>query len=105
MHKRIMFITSGLSSGGAEKMLFQIASQLSNRGNAIEVISLKSGGYYKKRLTENSIKVHELDVGPMLCRHGCIMPTLLEVSRQNYTDRYLLYGALGIPPYLSKVLP
>jgi glycosyltransferase involved in cell wall biosynthesis len=63
MRNRVMFITSGLKSGGAEKILYQIVLSLVSSGHEVQVISLTKGGYYKERLNEIMVPVYELDLG------------------------------------------
>ncbi|HYF37867.1 MAG TPA: glycosyltransferase, partial [Prosthecobacter sp.] len=62
--KRITFITTGLGTGGAEMMLWQILTQLDRRRFELAVISLTGGGKYADLLKAKGIPVESLDLSP-----------------------------------------
>ena len=60
MVKRLLFISSGLKAGGAEKVLFQIICELKKKNIEIMVVSLTAAGYFNKKLKEKNIPVYEI---------------------------------------------
>lgn len=61
---RILFISSGLGVGGAERALERLLPALRERGFTIEVVSLREPQEVGQRLRELGIVVHELGMRP-----------------------------------------
>ena len=59
---RIVFIITGLSTGGAEMMLFKVLQRLDLRRFSPQVISLSTLGELAPRITALGIPVHALDM-------------------------------------------
>jgi|JI6StandDraft_1071083.scaffolds.fasta_scaffold00815_10 glycosyltransferase involved in cell wall biosynthesis len=102
-HKSILWLTTGLGTGGAEMMLTQIITGLPNHRHT--VISLTSGGKYVEPLRAAGAQVHSLDMPAgkptpaaliRLCRlawqikpavmmgwmyHGCLAAVLVKMFR------------------------
>lgn len=62
MPRRISFITTGLGTGGAERILFEIVTRLDREHFIPTVVSLTTGGKYAARLAEAHIEVLSLDM-------------------------------------------
>jgi hypothetical protein len=61
--KKVLFITSGLGFGGAEKMLIFVADSLCSRGYRVSIVNFNSVPAYVnqyKRIINENIKVYEL---------------------------------------------
>lgn len=102
-HKSILWITTGLGTGGAEMMLTQIITGLPHHQHT--VISLTSGGKYVEPLLAAGAQVHSLDMpagkptpGALICLcrlawqikptvimgwmyHGCLAAVLVKMFR------------------------
>ncbi len=61
---RVCFFTTGLGTGGAEMMLWQLATRLDPARFTPTVISLTPGGKYLALLREAGIRVETLDMPP-----------------------------------------
>jgi len=57
---RILFITTGLNLGGAERTLQRLAVELNRRGHCIKICSLRAGGRIAEELRSRSINVLEI---------------------------------------------
>jgi len=57
--RRLLFITSSLGQGGAERMLFALLRDLDHAQFKATVISLRSGGVYAQQLRDAGITVQE----------------------------------------------
>lgn len=57
---RVMFVTTGLGLGGAETILYLLASYLLKRGADCVVVTFDSGGYYGEKLEDLGIEVIRL---------------------------------------------
>jgi len=55
---RILFIAGTLGTGGAEKQLFAISSELKRKGHTLAVFSFTQGEYYEFLLINSGIKVY-----------------------------------------------
>lgn len=62
--QRLLFVTTGLGSGGAEAMLAQIVTRLDRSRFHCAVASLASGGKHVASLRESGIEVHDLGMKP-----------------------------------------
>ena len=62
--KRLLFVTTGLGSGGAETMLAQIVTRLQSESLRCTVASLASGGKYVDELRAAGVDVHDLGIKP-----------------------------------------
>lgn len=68
---KIIHIISSLGSGGAEKVLTDMVCQMSEFEHI--VISLKSNGFYYKKLIDNSIETYQLGIN----KYNCIVKLFL----------------------------
>ncbi len=60
---RILFVSTSTTVGGAEKTLFALATLLDHRRFSVSsVVSLKPEGHYARRLRDQGVPVHSLDV-------------------------------------------
>jgi glycosyltransferase involved in cell wall biosynthesis len=61
-NRKLLIITTSLGIGGAEKILFELTEKLSSDSFRIEIISFISNGYYKNKLSNIGVTVHELNL-------------------------------------------
>ena len=59
---KLLFISTGLGTGGAEQILSTLSGQLASRNYSIVVISLLDAGFHGPDLERKGIQVITLDV-------------------------------------------
>lgn len=95
--KRVTFITTGLGTGGAEMMLWQLATRLDRARFAPSVISLTPGGKYADLLRQGNVRVESLDLPPGKFTLRALM-RLFAISRRRRPDvlvGWMYHGCLA----------
>jgi glycosyltransferase involved in cell wall biosynthesis len=85
--KRILFVITSTHVGGAEKVLFEVAKHLKERGVALQVCVLKERGAYAAKLESVGVPVCSLGIGESKGIRGilaCVtgLPRLIKVIRR-----------------------
>lgn len=60
---RILFVTTSTARGGAERVLYDSASFLKQKGHEVKVVSLKPAGVYARKLEEKGMETISLNMG------------------------------------------
>ncbi|MDZ4287186.1 MAG: glycosyltransferase [Prosthecobacter sp.] len=79
--RRITFITTGLGTGGAEMMLWQILTRLDRKRFKTSVIALTTGGKYAALLQEAGVQVESLDLPPGRFTFGAVLRLFRSIRR------------------------
>lgn len=93
--KKVLWLTTGLGSGGAEMMLAQIVKGLPRLQHV--VVSLTGGGKHADALREAGIEVHSLDMPAGRPTPGALW-RLFKIVRQTKPDvlmGWMYHGCLG----------
>lgn len=72
--KRVLFVTSGLATGGAEVVLVDLMSQLEARGCTVSVINLKDRGSQYERISRMGVDVLQID-------HSSVISSLMSIAK------------------------
>lgn len=102
MNKRIVFITTSLGFGGAEKMLTFVANQLSQRGHEVSIININSvPGYVNafQRHISDKIVVHTFDES--ILKHNNKIKKIIEIAKNFRAD--VLIGFTEYPNLYAKI--
>ena len=109
---KVLHLITGLSTGGAEMMLYKLVSQMDRDKFDIYVISLTDIGPIGERIQSLGIPVNALGmkrgipdpcmlvklirllkkIFQILSRPGCIIPILWAAWRQNWPETSRLFG-------------
>ena len=91
---KIIHIITGLSNGGAEAVLFRLATRDGN--NCHQVISLMDAGYYGERLIAAGLKVHTLDMsrGRVTVSGITKLYKLLKVTKPDVVQTWMYHADL-----------
>ena len=100
---RVLFVTSSLGFGGAEKMLTYVAGQLAERGHVCGIINLNLVPEYVNAQRQNvndKIKIYE--IGKTLKKKNrTIIKTIVKVAKEFKAG--ILVGFLGYPNMYAKI--
>ena len=103
MKKRIIFITTSLGFGGAEKMLTFVANQLSYKGHEILIINLDSVPDYVngfRRSVSDKIMIYTLDKS--ISGHINKIKKILEIAKSIMAD--VLIGFTEYPNLYAEIV-
>ena len=95
--RRLIFIITGLATGGAEMMLLKLCSKLDRRRFAPTVISLSDKGMIGPRIEALGITVFALGMRPNhLSLTGCLrLRKLISTMRPNLVQGWMYHGNLA----------
>lgn len=100
--KRILFLTSCMSFGGAEKMLCFVADSLAHRGYPVCILDLRrfDNAADYERAVDSRIKVYRMDEGKK-DRHISIMKEILSIAKKEETDVFI--GFTELPNFYAAL--
>lgn len=104
---KVVFVITGLGSGGAEAMLYKVLANLDRQAFQPEVVVLSSGGKFVDLIRALGISVHEIDftVGSKALWNFFRLVRLLRSSRPALVSTWMYHADLlgGIAAKLAGV--
>jgi glycosyltransferase involved in cell wall biosynthesis len=95
MQPRVLFVTSGLGAGGAERFVMNLCTSLPSDGVVLRVASLRNGGEIGRLMRQGGIDVVGLDLPRRWTTFGESLAACLSDFRPTVVQGWMYHGNLA----------